>query len=397
MAQQTHASIIILNWNCKEHIERNIASVLDQSHHSYDVVFVDNGSTDGSIPYLKELESENARITLLETGENLGYVGGNNFGMKYVLEQGKSDYVVILNPDVWLGKDWLKNLLGGFVDEKVGMTTSKIFLYYPYLPVTINVKKDSLIKQISILGLDYYPLQYPNGFSTSGSFFQLPKHLQKDKKYYVAIPYRKAALGEMEIQLEKGQVEMKIGKQRYDIKKSQTISVKLDGDFVLQTTGSMFNKQRMVFVDQNPFIFDKTVRSRYVDAPCGAAMAIRTNLLETLGLFKEKYFMYGDDTELAYRFGRAGYKVRFVHDALCYHHYWGASGAKLTKTQIVNGVRNRLWFIREYFGVAKYVYFWLRAFGKMLNYGLKSPVDEEAALLCRSYARALMLSFQQYN
>lgn len=392
MSKTKRVSIIILNWNCKRFIQDNIKSVLDQTYRDFEVVFVDNGSTDGSIEYLRKLSKDSSQITLLETGENLGYVGGNNFGIEYVLEKGKSKYVVIFNPDIWVKKDWLKNLIKGFSNKEIAITTPKIYLYYQYLPITIIPQKDIVLKQIRILGLDYYALEYKEGFKKSGTFLSFPKHMKKGREYKIAVPYRNAINGEMDVTFYGGSIEIEVGKKRYHLSESGKIEVRLDGKYILQTTGSIFNQKRMVFEDQNEFMFDKKVQSRFVDSGVGAAMAIRTDLLKKFGAYKDKYFMYFDDVELSHRLRRVGYKVRFVEDAVCYHYYWGASGGKLTRTQIQNGVRNRLWFIREYFGIGIYIYHLSRAIVKTIYLGVRSLVRSEFRMYFTSYANALVQS-----
>lgn len=87
--------IIILNWNGWRDTVECLESILRNDYPNYQVIVVDNGSTDGSVRRIKE---KFPYITLIETGSNLGYAGGNNVGISYALEQG-ADYVLILNND----------------------------------------------------------------------------------------------------------------------------------------------------------------------------------------------------------------------------------------------------------------------------------------------------------
>jgi GT2 family glycosyltransferase len=96
-------SIIILNWNGKKITEACLDSIKKQTSKDYEVILIDNASTDGSSKYLKK---KFPFIKLIQNKKNLGYAGGNNLGVKQV----KGDYILILNNDVVLDKNFLKEL-----------------------------------------------------------------------------------------------------------------------------------------------------------------------------------------------------------------------------------------------------------------------------------------------
>jgi hypothetical protein len=93
-------SIVILNWNGKEHLQKCIGSVLKSLYSPLEILLTDNGSTDGSVEFVK---SHFPSVIILENKENLGYAEGNNRGIG--IAQGK--YVVTLNNDTVVEKDWL--------------------------------------------------------------------------------------------------------------------------------------------------------------------------------------------------------------------------------------------------------------------------------------------------
>lgn len=99
-------SIIILNFNGKKYIQNCINSVLKQTYSNFEIILVDNGSTDGSIEFVKENFSDE-RIKLFRLEKNLGFAGGNNFGFKY----SSGSYIVLLNNDTIVEKNWLKELV----------------------------------------------------------------------------------------------------------------------------------------------------------------------------------------------------------------------------------------------------------------------------------------------
>ena len=75
-------TIIVLNWNGLNDTLECLKSLSHLDYHRYEVVVVDNASTDGSVPAIRAHYPD---VAVLETRENLGYTGGNNVGMRYAL------------------------------------------------------------------------------------------------------------------------------------------------------------------------------------------------------------------------------------------------------------------------------------------------------------------------
>ena len=78
-------SIIILNYNGREDTLACLRSLEHLTYSNARVIVVDNGSTDGSVEAFRTQHSD---FTLIETGANLGFTGGNNVGIKSALGQG---------------------------------------------------------------------------------------------------------------------------------------------------------------------------------------------------------------------------------------------------------------------------------------------------------------------
>lgn len=99
--------IVVLNWNGKDDTLTCLESVSQIDYPNFQVVVVDNGSNDDSVPAIRQAFPE---VHLIETGKNLGYAGGNNVGMRYALERG-ADYVFVLNNDTTVAPDVLRHLM----------------------------------------------------------------------------------------------------------------------------------------------------------------------------------------------------------------------------------------------------------------------------------------------
>jgi len=102
-------SIILVNYNGSKYIEQCIDSLLNQTFRDFEIVFVDNASKDNSVDLfrniVKKRKIKNVKIILNKT--NRGYTGGNNIGVSY--SSGK--FIVILNNDTYLDKNWLAALV----------------------------------------------------------------------------------------------------------------------------------------------------------------------------------------------------------------------------------------------------------------------------------------------
>lgn len=92
---QPHVVAVILNWNGREDSLRCLEAMQRQDYSSLRLLFVDNGSHDGSEAAVRERFGD---LDLLQTGANLGYAGGNNAGIAWALAEG-ADHVLVLNND----------------------------------------------------------------------------------------------------------------------------------------------------------------------------------------------------------------------------------------------------------------------------------------------------------
>ncbi len=118
------AAIVIPNWNGKEDTLLCLESLKKAAKLSA-VTVIDNGSVDGSVEAVKRSFEE---VAIIEHSRNLGFAGGVNAGIKKALADGY-DFVVLLNNDALVEKDWLKHLLARInSQEDIGIVTSKILL-----------------------------------------------------------------------------------------------------------------------------------------------------------------------------------------------------------------------------------------------------------------------------
>jgi GT2 family glycosyltransferase len=166
-------SIIILNWNGWEDTIECLESLYQITYPNYDVIVVDNGSEDESIEKIKEyaegkgkVESKffeynpenkpikvveytreeaeagggkedeiassppNRKLIFIKNEKNYGFAEGNNIAMRYALKALNPDYILLLNNDTVVDKEFLTELVKvAESDERIGIAGPKIYFY----------------------------------------------------------------------------------------------------------------------------------------------------------------------------------------------------------------------------------------------------------------------------
>ena len=113
-------SIIILNYNAGNLLLNCVDSVFKSTYPNFEVLVVDNISTDNShVVCKKKFE----KIQLIENKENLGYCEGNNVGIR----NANGEFVVILNPDTIVEPNWLNHLMSAYNEFGEGLYQPKFF------------------------------------------------------------------------------------------------------------------------------------------------------------------------------------------------------------------------------------------------------------------------------
>ncbi len=255
----TKIALIILNFNLKDAVLECLQSTSQLRHDvlELETIVVDNNSTDGSQEAIKKAYPS---ITFLETGANLGFAGGNNIGMKYALEH-QADFVIVLNPDVYVDTNLVTALHKGFTNENIGITAPKVY--------------------------------FAKGFE-----FHKDRYSEEEKGNVIWF-----AGGEMD-------------------------------------WNNIIGHHRGVDeVDHGQY--DDNQETAYASGNC---MMIKREVLEKVGFFDEKYFLYYEDADFCMRVKKAGYKIMYTPTAKLWHKNAQASGGSGNPLQDYFISRNRLLF-----------------------------------------------------
>lgn len=120
---ESRVGIVIVNYNAEKYQNDSIRSIKQMKYSNYEIIVVDNGSTDNSIKLLKE---EFPEVIIIETNNNLGVAAGNNIGIRHAIKRG-AEYILLLNNDIELDKDLLRILVQKATKQTI--TVPKIYYF----------------------------------------------------------------------------------------------------------------------------------------------------------------------------------------------------------------------------------------------------------------------------
>lgn len=239
-------SIITLNYNQTAVTCEFLESIRRLNYSNYEILVCDMASEVDPTPMIEAGNYPNTRVLLSK--ENLGFAGGNNWGMR----QAKGDFIFIVNNDTEVTPELIHLLLAPFyTDKTIGVTSPKIkFFFQPNI------------------------IQYA-GFNPMNHFTG-----------------RTSTVGEMEE--DKGQ---------YDIPGT--------------TCGAH-----------------------------GCAMMVKRDVIEQVGMFPEKFFLYYEEWDWSARILKAGYKIWYTANATIYHKESMSVGKK-NPMKVFYHTRNRILYMRR--------------------------------------------------
>ena len=160
-------SIIIVNFNGKDFLEKCLDSLFKINYSNFEVIIADNYSIDGSTEFVK---SEYPKIKLVELDENYGYAEANNIAAKIA----KGDYMIFLNNDTIVTPD--------FVDELIKiMKNDSMIAISQSLLLKLNGDIDSSGDYVDTFGRAYSaktkPSQIQNILSARGAAMIVRKNI----------------------------------------------------------------------------------------------------------------------------------------------------------------------------------------------------------------------------
>lgn len=326
-------SVILVNYNGKKYIDNLFESLIRLEHDdfTYEIVFVDNNSTDGSVEYLRENYSDRCNLNIVETGENKGFAGGNNAGVK--ASSGK--YVVLLNNDTAVELKWLTKLYHFMLDNpECGMANSKLLFFYDFIKIQFSTTDKVIIgKDILINGKNYtidskfcknllYEPEQLVCFGHTEINIPLLEGVGVVSDYDIEFTVKGAAEGS-EIKCADIATSANVGKNVLSLDSN---GVEANKYSLIQNAGSGINEEYdgfdIGFCEKDS---EKYNTSYELTNGCGASIMMLREDFDKAGCFDERFFMYYEDTDLSLRIKKLGKKIMFCPDSIVRHIHTGSS------------------------------------------------------------------------
>lgn len=118
--------IVILNFLAYKDTIECVTSIGEQTYQSYEIVIVDNNSSNGSYEILRERFKNESNITVINTNENLGFAKGNNIGISNLKDRGIYNVLVINGDTVFHQKEYLERLSQLKLENNIAIVGGRI-------------------------------------------------------------------------------------------------------------------------------------------------------------------------------------------------------------------------------------------------------------------------------
>jgi hypothetical protein len=115
-------SVIIVNWNGHDHLVMCLPALFAQDFHDFEVIVVDNGSTDDSVAWIT---AHFPRVRIIQNRTNQGFAPANNQGIRAA----RGALIALLNNDTVVAPHWLAVLVQAMADDtRIGMVAAQMVL-----------------------------------------------------------------------------------------------------------------------------------------------------------------------------------------------------------------------------------------------------------------------------
>lgn len=179
-------TVIIPVYNVEKYLDTCICSVLQQTYENWELILVDDGSTDHSPQICDNYANSDVRITVYHNS-NYGASYSRNFG----IDRSQGKYLTFIDSDDWIGKNYLSNLVQAIEQTDSDLAISSYYLEYADRSVLDSVDKrqltgvlaKDLVKLYRLTAGPCYKLYCRDVIRTKGIRFPLGRSYSEDRVF----------------------------------------------------------------------------------------------------------------------------------------------------------------------------------------------------------------------
>lgn len=321
-------SLIAVNFNGEEDLSIFLDSIKNQSYKNFELIIVDNNSSDNSEKIIKEYQENYSKIIYLNSGSNLGFAEGNNYAIPYC----KGDFFCLINIDTKVDENWLKEMVDAISEDgDCAAVCSKTLFYERFQDIEIKFEKEFMISIKDIINsLKYKKYFIRTGYQKEDTIYS------KDKKIILSLPLQEEIINIKLLNLEENYLlSYKIGKNNTIFKRinSSETNLYLNNDEENTINSSyIINNAGSISIDGMPadrgigeYDIGQYDTKCYVDFFCGVSVLLRRSLLLDRTIFIPEFFAYYEDSELSRYIREKGYKILYAPRSVLYHKHSATS------------------------------------------------------------------------
>jgi len=168
-----YVSIVLLNWNGNKYVFECIKSIKDQTYEKFDLIIVDNNSTDGS---REEIKKQYPKNIFIDNEENYGFSKGMNIG----INAANGEFILLLNNDVFLKEDFIEKCVTKLNESKEYDSVQGSAYHWINGELTNDIQTGALFLKKRLQGFSYPCSEPVESFGPNGSFMFLRKSALDD-------------------------------------------------------------------------------------------------------------------------------------------------------------------------------------------------------------------------
>ena len=345
-------SIVSVNYNGLRYLERFLESLraIDYPSECYRIVLVDNASADGSPELVRDQFPE---VSIVRAEANLGFAGGCNLGIRST----RSDYVALVNNDTVVDPMWLCRLVEvAESDPRIGLVGPKMLFLTHFIDLSLEtvatdpVREDAsdapalVLHEAHAVGCSYDKLMFRAGrLSKEEDHAGQPIHVLAQSAHLAvpvddtelattlvlrlraAPPWKGVTLRILagDTELDRAEVTRDLLTLQFQLSRESVARV---ARHLINNAGTRINGEGQ-FGDRDIWEFDAGQYDRVSDVPalCGASVLLRRAMLDRVGGFDTRFFMYFEDVDLSWRATRDGWRLVYTPDSRLHHVHSGSS------------------------------------------------------------------------